>query len=59
MSYICANCRYIGELDKHLRCPICQSDAVDIDVRPRATGLALAVLFKANDPVSVSGGSQK
>ncbi len=32
--YFCANCESVIELDVHGRCPTCQSDAVDIAVRP-------------------------
>lgn len=33
-DWLCCNCLHVGSLDKHGRCPVCQSDAVDVAVRP-------------------------
>lgn len=40
-TYYCANCESIMQLDRHLRCSRCGSDAIDIAVRPALTAEAL------------------
>lgn len=45
MTYFCANCCALTELDSHLRCFRCQSDQVDIAVRPAVTAEGLASAY--------------
>ncbi len=35
--FFCANCESLMNLDRHLRCSVCGSDAVDIALRPSPT----------------------
>ena len=44
-QYWCANCEQPRNLDRHARCECCQSDAVDILVRPPVTTLGLVAAF--------------
>ena len=49
-DYWCANCEAARSLNRHARCQVCDSDAVDLLVRPLATvqGLASAYLVAAD-----------
>ena len=46
MTWFCANCSGLTELDQHGRCAHCQSDAVDVAVRPIRDSLDKAALAK-------------
>lgn len=35
--WYCCNCESVVNLDAHGRCEVCQSDAVDVAVRPHVT----------------------
>ena len=43
--WFCLNCEAVMNLDKHLRCSVCGSDAVDLAVRPTATIFGIASAF--------------
>jgi hypothetical protein len=44
-AYWCMDCNQVRELDIHLRCSCCGSDAIDIAIRPEVTTLGLVAAF--------------
>jgi len=47
--WYCVNCHAVINLDKHGRCEVCGSDAVDVAVRPMVTPLGLASAYLTLD----------